>query len=158
MNTDLSCPPTEIWHCRVTLMGKYPTVQVSFKRTRKAKQMKPKIDATRFGSITIAGETYEHDVIIRLGGKVKKRKKKLSKAIYGTSHRISLDEAEHIFDEGAEELIIDTGQTGLVELSEEAAAYFNKTNCQVKLVPTPEAIQAWNRAEGKVIALFHVTC
>jgi hypothetical protein len=120
--------------------------------------MKPKINATHFGSITIAGETYENDVIIRLGGKVKKRKKKLSKAIYGTSHRISLDEAEHIYEEGAERLIIGTGQTGLVELSEEAAAYFKKMKCQVKLFPTPEAIKVWNEAEGKVIALFHVTC
>jgi hypothetical protein len=29
-------------------------------------------------------------VLIRLGGKVAKRKKKLSKAVYGTSHTISL--------------------------------------------------------------------
>jgi hypothetical protein len=28
---------------------------------------------------------FEHDVIIRLNGKVKRRKKKLSKAVYGTS-------------------------------------------------------------------------
>ena len=50
------------------------------------KNMKPTIDGTEFGSITISGELYEHDVLIRLSGKVKKRKKKLSKAVYGTSH------------------------------------------------------------------------
>ncbi len=38
-----------------------------------------KIDDTEFGSITIAGRTYEHDVVIRLSDKVVKRKKKLSK-------------------------------------------------------------------------------
>jgi hypothetical protein len=42
--------------------------------------MGPTIDGTAFGSITIAGEVYEHDVVIRLSGNVKKRKKKLSKA------------------------------------------------------------------------------
>ena len=120
--------------------------------------MKPKINSTHFGSITIAGEKYENDVIIRLAGKVKKRKKKLSKAIYGTSHKISLDEAKTIFEKGAERLIIGTGQEGLVELSEEATDYFKKKECKVQLSPTPEAIRVWNESDGKIIALFHVTC
>ncbi len=120
--------------------------------------MKPKVDKTKFGSITIAGETYEHDVIIRLNGNVKKRKKKLSKEVYGTSHTISLDEAKHVYEKGAQRLIIGTGQYGLVELSKEAADYFASQDCQVDLLPTQKAIKAWNEAEGDVIALFHVTC
>jgi hypothetical protein len=35
------------------------------------------------------GKTYEHDVIIRLSGEVARRKKKLSKKYYGTSHVLS---------------------------------------------------------------------
>jgi hypothetical protein len=35
------------------------------------------IERTAFGSITIDGKTYEHDVIIRLSGDVAKRQKKL---------------------------------------------------------------------------------
>ena len=68
--------------------------------------MKPQIDRTDFDSITIEGELVEHDVIVRLNGTVKKRKKKLSKAVYGTSHTISLEEAKHVYQKGAEELII----------------------------------------------------
>lgn len=120
--------------------------------------MEPKIDRTMFGSITIDGEIYQRDVIIRLSGKVKKRKKKLSKAVYGTSHTISLDEAKHIYQKGAERLIIGSGQYGLVELSDEAAAYFEDRRCQVELLPMKKAIKAWNQAEGAVIGLFHVTC
>ena len=41
------------------------------------------IESTTFGTITIDGKTYEHDVIIRLSGEVVKRKKKLSKKYYG---------------------------------------------------------------------------
>jgi hypothetical protein len=41
------------------------------------------IEGTTFGTITIDGKTYEHDVIIRLSGEVVKRKKKLSKKYYG---------------------------------------------------------------------------
>jgi len=46
---------------------------------------------TRFGTITVNGETFDHDVAVRLSGEVVKRKKKLSKKIYGTSHTISED-------------------------------------------------------------------
>lgn len=120
--------------------------------------MKPKIDATRFGSITIAGEKLRHDVVIRPDGTVKKRKKKLSKAVYGTSHTLSLAEAEDVYQAGAEHLIIGTGQTGLVTLSPEAEAFFQEKGCGVDLLPTPKAIRAWNEAQGAVIGLFHVTC
>lgn len=120
--------------------------------------MKPSIDRTEFGSITIAGRVYEHDVLIRLDGAVQKRKKKLSKAVYGTSHVISLDEAQYVYEEGAEQLIIGTGQSGLVQLSNEAADYLQRKQCRVQLLPTPAAIRAWNEAEGAVSGLFHVTC
>jgi hypothetical protein len=120
--------------------------------------MKPSIDATEFGSITINGEVYERDVLIRLDGAVKKRKKELSKAVYGTSHKLSLDEARHVYEKGAERLIVGTGQDGMLELSDEAADYFRKHDCKVKLMRTPKAIAAWNEAKGDVIALFHVTC
>jgi hypothetical protein len=120
--------------------------------------MKPHIDRTMFGSVTIEGEIFERDVIIRLSGKVKKRKKKLSKAVYGTSHTISLDEARHVYQKGAKRLIIGAGQYGLVELSDEAAGYFQDRGCEVDLLRMKKAIKAWNQAEGAVIGLFHVTC
>ncbi len=120
--------------------------------------MKPKIDSAEFGSLTIEGEAIEHDVLIRLSGKVKKRKKKLSKAIYGTSHTISRDEAKHIFEKGAERLIIGTGHEDNVRLSDEAADYLKKKKVRVSLAATPQAIKRWNRATGAVIGLFHVTC
>ena len=120
--------------------------------------MKPKIDETAFGSITIEGKTFEHDVIIRLNGEIEKRKKKLSKALYGTSHILSLEEAKFVYEKGAQRLIIGSGQDGNVKLSDDAAGYFEHKHCQVDVVPTPGAIGKWNRAEGEVIGLFHVTC
>lgn len=120
--------------------------------------MKPAIDGTKFGSITIDGAEIEHDVLIRLSGEIRKRKKKLSRAVYGTSHTISQDEAEYVFEKGAERLIIGSGQDGMVTLSEEAAEYFRKKGVRVDLSPTPEAIRQWNKAKGPAIGLFHVTC
>ncbi|MCK4753983.1 MAG: hypothetical protein KAS58_02045 [Calditrichia bacterium] len=120
--------------------------------------MKPKIEQTTFGSITIKGEVYEHDVIIRLNGEVKKRKKKLSKFIYGTSHIVSTEEAKYIYEKGAKQIIIGTGQSGMVKLSDEAGNYFKKKRCHVEMLPSQEAIHAWNKVKGSVVSMFHVTC
>ncbi len=116
------------------------------------------IDATSFGSITIAGVQYDHDVVIHLDGSIHKRKKKLSKQEYGTSHIISLAEAQDVYEEGGKIIVIGAGQDGMVRLSHEAALFFRDARCEVKLMPTPEAIRAWNAADRPVIGLFHVTC
>lgn len=120
--------------------------------------MKPHIDGTEFGSITVDGEIYDHDIVIRLSGNVKKRKRKLSKKRYGTSHTVSVEEAEHIYDDGAEQVIVGTGQHGVLKLSDEAKGFFKDHGCLVEAVPTPDAVKAWNEAEVQVIAMFHVTC
>jgi hypothetical protein len=116
------------------------------------------IEGTKFGSITIDRKTYQHDVVIRLSGEVIKRKKKLSKRYYCTSHVLSKDEAKFVFEKGCEQLIIGSGQIGNVHLSPEAEAYFAKKGCKVLLQPTPEAIDVFNKSHAKKIGLFHVTC
>jgi hypothetical protein len=79
------------------------------------------IENTKFGNITIDGKTYEHDVVIRLSGEVVKRKKKLSKKYYGTSHVMSKDEAKFVFEKGCEQFIVGSGQMGNVHLSPEVS-------------------------------------
>lgn len=120
--------------------------------------MHPHIDSTDFGMITVEGRQFAHDIVIGLDGGIAKRKKKLSKAIYGTSHLVSLAEAEHIYQRGAEALIIGAGQYDNVRLSDEASAFFSVRHVAVDIAPTPEAIDRWNSAKGKVLGLFHVTC
>ena len=127
-------------------------------RKRNRKIIRPQIDAAAFGSISIEGREIGNDVILRLDGSIQKRKKKLSKKICGTSHTISREEIGFIFEKGAELLIIGTGHYGRVALSDEARSYLKKRGCRVKLKATPEAIHAWNKADEKTIALFHVTC
>jgi len=117
-----------------------------------------KIDSTDFGSITIDGVTYRHDVVIRLSGEVIKRKKGLSRQHYGTSHTISLDEAEFVYENGCDTLVLGTGQYGNVHLSPEAAEFFADHDCRVVLEPMPQATKAYNNTKGRAIGLFHVTC
>ena len=117
-----------------------------------------KIEKTTFGTITIDGKTYEHDVVVRLSGEVVKRKKKLSKKLYGTSHVLSEDEARFVFEKGCDQVVIGSGQIGNVHLSPEAEAFFQRKGCEVLLKPTPEAILMFNQSRARRIGLFHVTC
>lgn len=119
---------------------------------------KMSIQGAKFGSITIDGKTYEHDVIVRLSGKVEKRKKKLSKKKYGTSHILSKAEAKFVLEDGCDVVIIGAGQEGNVRLSPEASEYFEKKGCKVVVQPTPEAIQSFNQSREKKIGLMHITC
>ncbi len=88
------------------------------------------IEETAFGSITIDGAPYPHDVVIRLSGEIVKRKKKLSTKYYGSSHTISKDEAKFVFEKG----------------------------CAVLAEPTLEALRVFNELKGRKIGLFQVTC
>ena len=81
------------------------------------------IENAAFGTITMDGKTYEHDVVVRLSGEIVKRKKKLSKKYYGTSHILSKDEAKFVFEKGCEQLIVGSGQIGNVRLSPEAEPF-----------------------------------
>jgi hypothetical protein len=121
---------------------------------------KPRIDGTVFGSITIDGAVFKHDVVIGTDGAVKERKKELSRGVFGGSHTISLHEAKYVFEQGehADRLIVGSGQYGKAELSPEATAFAEGRRCSVLVLPTPEAIVAWNSAEDNPIGLFHVTC
>ncbi len=108
------------------------------------------IETTTFGTITIDGKTYEHDVIIRLSGEVAKREEDLSKRYYGTSHVLSKDEAKFIFEDGCEQLILGSGQMGNVHLSPEAEAYFAKKVAQsCSNRPPRQFIRSTTRTPGR---------
>ncbi len=117
-----------------------------------------KIDSTEFGSITVNGDSYPYDIFIRLSGEVLKRKKRYSRKHYNTSHIISREEAEFIYEEGCDTLVLGAGQFKNLNLSPEAAEYFKHNDCRVILRSTTDAVTAYNKARGKTIGLFHVTC
>ena len=120
--------------------------------------MEAVLNGTGFGWIDVNGERISHDILIRLDGEVTKRKKKLSKEIYGTSHTISLAEAEYVYQAGSSGLLIGAGMFGRVRLSPEAANYFQEQNCPVTILPTPDAVRFWNQSQESLIGLFHITC
>ncbi len=120
--------------------------------------MKPFIQHTSFGSITIDNQTYDYDVLIHSNGKIEKRKKKLSKRVYATSHTLSLDEAEYIYEDGLQKIIIGCGQYGALDLSHEAKDFFKQNDVSLILADTLHAIREYNNTAEPCVGLFHVTC
>jgi hypothetical protein len=120
--------------------------------------MIPEIEKQAFGWIQIQGHRYNKDIIIEQDGAIRKRRKKLSKAVYGTSHKISIAEAEDIYREGMETLLIGSGMFDSVRLSEEAENFFQAHKVDVIILPTGKAVQHWNSLQTPVTALFHITC
>lgn len=120
--------------------------------------MEPRVNRVGFGWVEVAGSRYDCDIVIDLGGAVRKRRKKLSKEVYGTSHMISIAEARDVYEEGCRTLIIGSGKFGRVQLSPEAQSFFAEHSVVVALLPTQDAIVRWNLARGAVVGLFHVTC
>lgn len=119
----------------------------------------PRLEETRFGSITIDGEIYDNDVIIRPDGTIKKRKKKLSKKYYGTSHCVSLEEIQQVLkDDKPEELYIGAGQAGQLDLSPEARRFVDELEIRVQRQDTPHILKPYNQAKSQRTALIHVTC
>ncbi len=120
--------------------------------------VKSKIDGTKFGSITINSIKYDNDIIIRPDNTIEKRKKKLSKEEYGTSHIVSKKEAKYIYGDGAKYVIIGSGQYGALKLSDEASDFFKSVGCIVICKATPEAVKEWNETGIPKAGMFHITC
>ena len=120
--------------------------------------MEPHVDSVRFGTITVAGQTFKHDIVITLDGEVRKREKRLSKQLYGTSHTVSQAEIETVWEKGAEALIVGTGLFDRVRLSPEAQFFLAQQGCAIESRRIRQAVRLWNDSRGKVVGLFHITC
>lgn len=118
----------------------------------------PRIDAVAFGSVTVAGETFETDLHIRADGRLRRRKKKWAREDYGTSHVIGPRELKRALRGDPALLIIGAGFDGMVRLADEGRELLEERGIVWRLLPTPEAVEAWNAAEGRRALILHVTC
>lgn len=122
------------------------------------------IEDTNFGSITIDGKKYTHDIVI-YPDHVEKRKKWITKQKHGTSHKFTQEEmSEYINNVDSEEIkvvVVGTGQYGKLKLLNETREYLKEKEIEVIELKTPEAIKYFEkRAETRKqkIGIFHVTC
>lgn len=112
--------------------------------------------ATGFGSIEIDGVVYQHDVVVDRG-KIRRRRKKPSKAFRGRFGHTPLSLAEDI-PWRCDRLIVGTGAEGGLPIMDEVLEEARRRHVEVLAVRTPEAVSRLDRATPGTNAIVHVTC
>lgn len=110
------------------------------------------IDSTSFGSITVGGKRYAHDVWIFADGSIRRRDR---------DHEFTLDELDILLDGRPEVVIVGTGQSGCVEIDEDAAREAGRRGIKIISDVTPNALKQYNeavKAKRKAAGAFHTTC
>jgi len=119
------------------------------------------IEEYHFGSITIDGKTYKHDVEVRWTGEVLKWWRK-------ESHLIDVEDVERAVAQNPDTIVIGTGEMGIAEVTQKCQNFIRQKEIELIIDKTEEAIKTYNiileeskKEEGrqrKVIGLFHLTC
>ena len=128
-----------------------------------------------FGSITIDGKTYNHDVEVSWTGEVLKWWRE-------ESHVINVEDVKRAVEQNPETIIIGTGEMGIAKVTEGVKKFIQERGIRLIIDKTEEAVKTFNiileeskledsnppttlppsgRALGKpekVIGLFHLTC
>ena len=118
----------------------------------------PKIGEATFGEIAVGKKTHTGDIVIRVDGKVKKRKKDAVKERHGTSHVVDAKELRRVCRGGPEVVFVGSGHQGQMALNEEGQAFLSQRRIRLIATPTPELADAYNACSDRKAALIHVTC
>jgi glucokinase len=135
------------------LVGRNP-----FKRKYAVQPKYPAIAHAGFGEITVGHKSFSRDIYISVHGKVKKRKKWIARELYGDAHVVGAKEIEAVCKGGPELLIVGAGRDTKLELTEDALRYLSQRSIKCAILPTPQAVEAYNNATQRKATLIHVTC
>ena len=110
------------------------------------------IEHYSFGSITIDGKNYEHDVIVSSSG--------VKSWWRATSHNVGINDLDPILEEKPKMVIFGTGASGIMRVSSETEDYLGKEGIKVLIRKTADAVSEYNlrQKEAGVVGAFHLTC
>ena len=103
-----------------------------------------------FGSFSINGRLYNHDIKV-IDGQVK----------YWKNHHLDLKDVHDAIMAKPEIIVIGTGASGAIEVSQEIKDYVEQNKIQLIILTTQEAVKKFNALEKrkrKVAAILHSTC
>lgn len=112
------------------------------------------IEEYHFGSITIDGKVYDHDVQIFPLGQIKSWWRK-------TSHEVILEDVREALGQNPQIIIFGTGSPGMMKVSDEVKEKAKTMGIELIIEPTKEAIKKFDELKTKnenVVGLFHLTC
>ena len=110
-----------------------------------------KIDSFSFGSISISGKKFSHDVTVSWDGEIRERE---------SNHLFSKAEAIELLMKDPELIIVGCGTAGLMKIDPAAEEAVKKEKIKLLSGKTTDMVQEFNKhnKKKKVVALFHLTC
>jgi hypothetical protein len=113
----------------------------------------PQIEAYRFGSIVVDGQTYERDLII-LPDRV------VSNWWRERSHKLKASDLDAILRAQPEVLVVGQGAYGRMSVSGKAARALKEAGIELVAEPTKRAVETYNhcRKQRRAAAALHLTC
>jgi len=105
-----------------------------------------------FGSITIDGKRYDHDVII-FKGEVRSWWRK-------AGHDVAVADIESLVKEGVRTIVFGTGASGVMKVDRETESYLKHHGISIFMMKTGDAVGKFNQisADPNTAAALHLTC
>ena len=112
-----------------------------------------KIEAYKFGSIVIDGQTYDKDLVI-LPDQI------LTNWWRKEGHKLFLEDMTFLKNCNPKILIIGCGYFGIMKISQEVRDFCSQNGINLIAKKSSEAVETFNELEGQpdIIAGFHLTC
>lgn len=117
--------------------------------------MKLRIDEYSFGRMTIGGKEFTSDLLVHQDGRIQDRWWRAQ------GHRLLPGDIAMVLDAGTEKLVIGTGASGMMSVSESVLELCEKRGIEVEACRTAAAVTRFNEAveaDKAVVACFHLTC
>ena len=113
----------------------------------------PRIEAYRFGSITVDGKTYTRDVIIRPEGVLADWWRK-------AGHSLCPEDLKGALDPKPDVLVIGCGASGVLGVPEDTRRWITEQGIELVELATRAACDRYNdlSRERRVVAGLHLTC
>jgi hypothetical protein len=106
-----------------------------------------------FGTFTIDGKEYTTDIKI-----INKQVRPWTKR---HGHNLTLEDIKDLLEIEPQTLIVGTGYSGLLQVSEEVVSLTKSKNILLIIKPTKQAAAYYNnlvQKQKKVVAIMHATC
>ncbi|HOM16476.1 MAG TPA: ROK family protein [Thermoguttaceae bacterium] len=116
----------------------------------------PKLRLADNHQIAVQKESYRQDFYILANGKTKNRKQEFLADENASGCRLTADEMEKLAEGGPEVVFVGAGFSDQFEVTPEAQEYLSLRAIRLEVLPTPEAVQAFNQYKKRKAALFHL--
>lgn len=110
------------------------------------------IESYNFGKIKIDGKEYTHDVIISADGVESWQRP--------DDHWVGIEDIKKIIEKKPSAVILGTGYSGIMKVSQESKEYLEKLGVEVIIEPTKKACDTFNKLSKNpgITAALHLTC